>query len=62
MALPRAFTVTDLYAMPESERGEPYELIDGELFVTPAPGTWHQTVISNLTHHISVHVRALRLD
>lgn len=37
MALPRSFTVADLFAMPESERGERYELIDGDLFVTHLP-------------------------
>lgn len=35
MAPPRSFTVADLYAMPESERGERYELIDGDLLVDP---------------------------
>jgi Uma2 family endonuclease len=36
MALPRTLTVDDLYAMPESKRGERYELIDGEFLVIPA--------------------------
>ena len=61
MALPRSFTVDDLYAMPESERGERYELIDGELFVTPAPTWRHQTVSSNLKRVIDAHVYAQRL-
>ena len=37
MALPKLLTVADLFAMPESEWGERYELIDGDLFVTPLP-------------------------
>ncbi len=61
MALPRTLTVTDLYAMPESVRGERYELIDGDLFVTPAPVSRHQVVSSNLFFHLSTHARTLRL-
>ncbi len=36
----RPFTVTDLEAMPDD--GRRYELIDGELLVSPAPGWSHQ--------------------
>ena len=61
MALPRSFTVADLYAMPESERGERYELIDGELFVNPAPALRHQVISSNIFFHLSAHVRSLRI-
>lgn len=61
MALSRTLTVADLYAMPESERGERYELIDGELFVTPAPTWRHQTVSTNILIHFSGHVRSMRL-
>ncbi len=42
----RAFTRDDLDRMPED--GHRYELIDGALIVTPAPGLSHQTVVSNL--------------
>ncbi len=61
MALPRTLTVADLYAMPESVRGERYELIDGDLFVTPSPVSRHQAISSNLFFHVAVHVRTLRL-
>lgn len=61
MALPRSFTVADLFAMPESERGERYELIDGDLFVTPAPTWRHQSVSSNLVRVLDAHVHAARL-
>src|SRR5690349_8018407 len=61
MALPRSFTVTDLYAMPDSERGERYELIDGELFVNPAPRSRHQSVSHNLVLHLGTYVRSNRL-
>jgi Uma2 family endonuclease len=36
----RPFTVDDLEAMPDD--GHRYELIDGVLIVTPAPGWHHQ--------------------
>lgn len=61
MALPRTLTVADLYAMPESERGERYELFDGDLVVTPALRPRHQLVNSNLLFHLSSHVRSRRL-
>ncbi|MGI8696056.1 MAG: Uma2 family endonuclease [Mycobacteriales bacterium] len=43
----RPFTVTDLEGMPDD--GRRYELIDGELLVSPAPGWAHQEVVTALT-------------
>ncbi|RJQ80312.1 Uma2 family endonuclease [Pseudonocardiaceae bacterium YIM PH 21723] len=42
----RSLTVEDLEGMPDD--GRRYELIDGELLVSPAPGTYHQTVSGEL--------------
>lgn len=42
----RPFTVYDLEAMPDD--GHRYELLDGMLLVTPAPGFKHQTVAYRL--------------
>jgi Uma2 family endonuclease len=42
----RPFTVDDLEAMPDD--GNRYELIDGTLIVSPAPGLNHQTVVGNI--------------
>jgi len=39
----RPFTVDDLEAMPDD--GNRYELIDGTLFVSPAPGRRHQRIV-----------------
>lgn len=61
MALPQSFTVADLYAMPESERGERYELIDGDLFVNPAPRSKHQSVNHNLVLLLGNYARSNRL-
>ncbi|WP_163570295.1 Uma2 family endonuclease [Fodinicola feengrottensis] len=52
----RAFTVRDLEAMPDD--GHRYELIDGTLIVSPAPGWRHQTVAGELF----VVLRAARPD
>jgi Uma2 family endonuclease len=43
----RPFSVADLEAMPDD--GRRYELIDGELLVTPAPGWAHQEASITLT-------------
>jgi Uma2 family endonuclease len=40
------FTVEDLERMPED--GHRYELLDGILLVSPAPGVWHQEVAGTL--------------
>ena len=61
MALPRTLTVADLYAIPESVRGERFELIDGDLLVNPAPIPMHQIVSGNLMLHLELHVRANKL-
>ncbi|MBB5153000.1 Uma2 family endonuclease [Saccharopolyspora phatthalungensis] len=42
----RRFTVQDLEAIPED--GRRYELIDGELLVSPAPGWPHQEAVGSL--------------
>jgi Uma2 family endonuclease len=42
----KAWTVEDLAAMPDD--GQRYEVIDGELFVTPSPSLVHQRAIARL--------------
>lgn len=40
----RTWTYADLEAMPESTNGDRYEIIDGELIVTPSAVPFHQLV------------------
>jgi len=48
-------TYPELRLMPDD--GKRYELIDGEVFVTPSPGEKHQRVLGNLFLSISNHVK-----
>jgi Uma2 family endonuclease len=43
-------TIDDLEAMPED--GNRYEVIEGELFVSRAPGLPHQIVTANIVHQL----------
>jgi Uma2 family endonuclease len=40
------FTATEYRAMPDD--GRRYQIVEGELFMAPAPNTFHQTVQANL--------------
>lgn len=47
-------TVADLDALPDD--GKRYELIEGELFVSCAPGLPHQLVLANLQFQLSLYL------
>jgi Uma2 family endonuclease len=51
-----ALTYEDYAALPDD--GRRYELLDGELSVTPAPGSAHQIVLANLFRIVDAYVRA----
>lgn len=55
----KRFTARDLWRMPDD--GNRYEIIDGEVFVTPAPFISHQEVLGNLNDIIRRHVQRRRL-
>jgi Uma2 family endonuclease len=52
------FTYRDYCLLPEDKR---YELMDGELYMAPAPGTSHQTAVRNLGTLLWNYVRQNRL-
>jgi Uma2 family endonuclease len=52
-------TYEDYAALPDE--GKRYELHEGELSVTPSPGTRHQQTLVNLTVVLAPHVKAQRL-
>ena len=47
-------SVDDLDAMPED--GNRYEVIEGELFVSRAPGLPHQIVSGNIYYHLRSYI------
>lgn len=52
------FTYEDYLLLPEDRR---YEILDGDLFMTPAPTPYHQLVSRNLEFLLHRHVRERRL-
>jgi Uma2 family endonuclease len=55
----KAWTVADLANLPDD--GQRYEVIDGELFVTPAPALRHQDAIAALHLLLAPYVAAHRV-
>lgn len=53
------WTVADWEALPED--GKRYEIIDGELFVTPAPAWDHQRVVGLVYRRLADYVDAARI-
>jgi Uma2 family endonuclease len=53
--LKRRWTVEDLEDLPDD--GNRYEIIDGELLVTPAPSMNHQEAVSRLHHILSEYLQ-----
>jgi Uma2 family endonuclease len=53
------YSVDDLARMPDD--GNRYEIIDGELLVTPSPRYWHQLVLLALASRLRPYVRSLGL-
>lgn len=53
---PTRFKADDIWHTPDD--GNRYEVIDGDLYVTPAPGWGHQLGVGNLYLFLAQHVRA----
>jgi Uma2 family endonuclease len=58
-AQPTEWTVEMVRALPDD--GNRYEVIDGELFVTPAPNVTHQSAVLELALVVAPYVRAHRI-
>ena len=58
-ALPTEWTVEMVRALPDD--GNRYEVIDGELFVTPAPSVVHQRAVLEFALLVAPYVRAHRI-
>lgn len=57
MALTRKrWTIEELHSLPDD--GNKYELVRGELFVTPPPSQWHETVAARLSRVLTPFVEA----
>lgn len=56
---PGDWTVEDLWELPAD--GQRYEIIEGELFVTPAPRTRHQRALMSLIRRLDAYVSAERI-
>ena len=55
MAAPVYYTADMVRAMPDD--GNRYEVVYGELLVTPAPRLWHQVLVQRLTFAIELYLR-----
>ena len=56
----RIWTYADLDKLPESTNGDRYEIIEGELVVTPAPIPLHEDLTTELFHRFDAVVRPRR--
>ena len=54
-----AWTIAQMHRLPED--GNKYEVVRGDLFVTPAPGVHHETLLVALTRILSPHVERWKL-
>ncbi|HEY9466737.1 MAG TPA: Uma2 family endonuclease [Vicinamibacterales bacterium] len=52
----KRWTLAEVHSLPED--GNKYELIHGELFVTPAPTYQHETILARLTRVLEPYVAA----
>ena len=55
-ATTKHWTLEEVHSLPDD--GNKYELVHGELFVTPAPSPGHETIIARLTRILDPYVAA----
>lgn len=56
---PIRLTYADFCALPED--GRRYEILDGDLFMSPSPGESHQTIVLNIAIFLREHLRRNKL-
>jgi Uma2 family endonuclease len=59
MAATKIWTLEELHSLPDD--GNKYELVHGELFVTPAPTVDHETILARLNRLLEPYVAAHHL-
>ncbi|HXE59384.1 MAG TPA: Uma2 family endonuclease [Gemmatimonadaceae bacterium] len=52
---PKRWTLDEVHNLPDD--GNKYELVHGELFVTPPPSDYHETILARLTEVLSPYVK-----
>lgn len=55
---PKTYNARDYFNLPE---GSPYQLIEGELVMSPSPSSYHQIILWNLGFMISDYIRKQKL-
>ena len=55
----KQWTLEELHGLPDD--GNKYELVDGELYVTPPPNTDHETILARLSRILEPYVARERL-
>ncbi len=59
MVAPIYYTAEQVIAMPDD--GNRYEVVHGELLVTPAPRFWHEVLVARLIEEVGVYLRGNRV-
>ena len=59
LAATKLWTLSELHSLPDD--GNKYEVLDGELFVTPAPSVSHEAILARLTELLVPYVSGYRL-
>jgi Uma2 family endonuclease len=59
MAAPTYYTADMVRALPDD--GKRYEVVHGELFVTPAPRAWHQEIVYRCAESLRSYLREQRV-
>jgi Uma2 family endonuclease len=58
-ASPKQWTLAELHSLPDD--GNKYELVDGELYVTPPPNADHETILARLSRLLEPYVAHMGL-